>query len=194
MADEMGYARVHLDSAKLRCLAHPLRTRLLGALRVDGPATSARLADRLNTNTGATSYHLRQLADVGLVTEDEDRGTGRERWWQAAHEVSTWTETRFMEDPDDRAAAEWLLGHNLRNKTRWREDWLETRQEWPWEWREAADSSDLRLDLTPPQLRAMNAELLEVIRRFRVAGPEAGGDVQPVMVLLDAFPAPRLNL
>ena len=85
-------------------LAHPLRMRLLGALRVNGPATATTLAELLGTNTGATSYHLRQLAEVGLVAEDPDRGTGRQRWWRAAHDVTNWEPTDFDDDPDARAA------------------------------------------------------------------------------------------
>jgi len=63
----MEQREVHLDARQIRVLAHPLRFRLLGRLRLDGPATATGLARALETNTGATSYHLRQLADVGLV-------------------------------------------------------------------------------------------------------------------------------
>jgi DNA-binding transcriptional ArsR family regulator len=185
--------RVRLDSAKLRCLAHPLRVRLLGALRMDGPATSAQLAKQLHTNTGATSYHLRQLADVGLVTEDPERGTRRERWWQAAHEITSWDESDFDRDPDDRAAADWLIGQNVALTSSWRNRWIATRAEWPLEWRRVAESSDLRIELTPDQLRAMNEEVLAVIFRYRSDGP-AGEGSQPVVVLYDSFPAPDLPI
>ncbi|WP_428995029.1 helix-turn-helix domain-containing protein [Kribbella qitaiheensis] len=40
-----------------------MRNRMLGLLRVHGPATATTLAERLGVNTGATSYHLRQLAE-----------------------------------------------------------------------------------------------------------------------------------
>jgi DNA-binding transcriptional ArsR family regulator len=190
----VGRAGVRLDSAKLRCLAHPLRLRLLSTLRLHGPATSAGLAKRLGTNTGATSYHLRQLADVGLVTEDEDRGTARERWWQAAHEFTSWSEAEFDDDPNDRAASEWLLGQTIRLKSAWRDRWFATRRDWSADWRDAAESSDLQIDLTPRQLRAMNDELLAVVRRYQAAGPIDGDDVQPVVVLIDSFPAPDLSM
>ena len=48
-------------------------------------------AQRLGTNTGATSYHLRRLASVGLV-EETGEGHGRERPWRAATEMHGWTE------------------------------------------------------------------------------------------------------
>ncbi|MEE8599558.1 winged helix-turn-helix domain-containing protein [Euzebya tangerina] len=188
---------VRLSSAQIRCLAHPLRSRLLASLRVDGPLTSARLADRLGTNTGATSYHLRQLAEVGLVEEVEDLGTARERWWASAHTFSTWHETDFDDDPDDRAAAEWLVDSYTRNKQRWREYWLATRRTWSTEWRRAADFSDISLEVTPDELRSLTAELLEVVKRHRQAAlddPDRNGDIARVLVLLEAFPAPEIHL
>ena len=70
---------LHPDTRQLRVLAHPLRSRLVGALRFHGPATATQLAARLGTNSGATSYHLRQLAEVGLVEDDAERSSGRDR-------------------------------------------------------------------------------------------------------------------
>ncbi|HUG84474.1 MAG TPA: helix-turn-helix domain-containing protein, partial [Euzebya sp.] len=75
---------ITLDAKQLTTLAHPLRSRLLTALRQEGPATATPLAKRLGTNSGTTSYHLRKLAEVGLVTDAPDEGDGRDRWWQAA--------------------------------------------------------------------------------------------------------------
>ena len=70
----------------MRAMAHPLRMRILGSLRIDGPATSAMLARRLDTDSGQTSHHLRQLARFGFVVEAPELGKGshgRERWWRA---------------------------------------------------------------------------------------------------------------
>ena len=79
-----------------------------GALRIDGPATATALAEMLGTNTGATSYHLRQLAEVGLVAEDPDLGTGRQRSGGPRTTSPTGTRTDFDDDPDARAAIEWI--------------------------------------------------------------------------------------
>ncbi|MEO7430279.1 MAG: helix-turn-helix domain-containing protein [Acidimicrobiales bacterium] len=189
----MKLRHVDLDSAQLRCLAHPLRSRLLAALRLDGPATSAGLAARLDTNTGATSYHLRQLADVALIHEAAGLGRGRERYWRASHDVTNWTETVFDDDPDDKAAAEWLTGHHLRLVNRWREDWLECRKDWPKAWRTAASLGDMRLRLTADQTAEMVAELEAVVERYATdqsAEPEAAD----VFVLLDVFPSHHVTL
>ena len=187
-------ARVHLDREKLHCLAHPMRSRLLGALRSDGPATSARLARRLGTNTGATSYHLRELADVGLVHEVDDMGTARERWWAASHEITSFSEADFADDPDDRAAADWLMGHHHRLKTRWREEWLAGRHGWSEAWVRASDSSDWWLELTAEQTRAMAEEIAAVVMRYREAGPAEEGEVQQVLALIDLFPTRQVTL
>lgn len=193
-----GFRHVDLNSAQLRCLAHPLRSRLLAALRLEGAATSAGLAQRLSTNTGATSYHLRQLAEVGLIEEDDSLGTGRERYWKSTHDATRWTETDFDDHPDDRAAAEWLIGHHIRLVNRWREDWLESRMEWPVEWREAASLGDMRVRLSAAQTAAMVRELEAVIERYLDAGSNSesasdgsGDGPADVFVLLDVFPARR---
>ena len=86
----------------LRALAHPTRLKMLGMLRIDGPATATSLATRLGINTGQTSYHLRQLAQHGFVVDDDERGNGRERWWKAAHQ-STITGD-MPERPEDQEA------------------------------------------------------------------------------------------
>ena len=76
--------RVELsDLDTVRTLAHPRRQRLLQYLGLHGPATSAGLARALNLNTGATSYHLRELAKIGFVEEVPGLAHGRERWWRA---------------------------------------------------------------------------------------------------------------
>ena len=76
---------VRPDARSLRALTHPLRLRLLGLLRAEGPATATRLAALTGESTGSTSYHLRRLAADGFVVEDADRGSARDRWWRAAH-------------------------------------------------------------------------------------------------------------
>ena len=65
-----------VDARTLRGLAHPLRLRLLNTLREFGPATASGLADRLGESSGATSYHLRQLATYGFVEDAPDARQG----------------------------------------------------------------------------------------------------------------------
>ena len=90
---------MRLDTRAMKILAHPLRSRLLGALRLGGPASASTLAQALGTNSGATSYHLRRLAETGLVV-DQPGGRGRERLWRAASEGHSWSPSAAAGDPD----------------------------------------------------------------------------------------------
>lgn len=169
MEDEAGARQqrvVRLSSQQIRTLAHPLRSRLLGALRVDGPATATTLARLLRTNTGATSYHLRQLAQVGLVVEETGQNTGKQRFWRSGHEVSTWKPTDFDDDPDARAAAEWIEGHQLQILTEQAEQWFGAKREAPHEWREVAALNDAVLTISPTRLRALNDELWQLVTKY----------------------------
>ncbi|WP_061960444.1 ArsR/SmtB family transcription factor [Demequina flava] len=74
-----------VDAAALKGLAHPMRVDLLDALVVGGPATASALAEQLGESSGATSYHLRQLARHGYIEDDPDHASGRERWWRVVH-------------------------------------------------------------------------------------------------------------
>jgi DNA-binding transcriptional ArsR family regulator len=71
------------DLAAVTALAHPRRLQILQRLHNHGPATSAMLARDLDLNTGATSYHLRELAASGFVEDVPERASGRQRWWRA---------------------------------------------------------------------------------------------------------------
>jgi predicted ArsR family transcriptional regulator len=188
--DELRH--VHLDARQIRVLAHPLRARLLAQLRYDGPATATRLAEVLDTNTGATSYHLRRLAEVGLVLEEENAGRGRERWWRAAHDVSVWHRDEYADDPDAVAAADWLNSYAARGLASRVEAWHRAAADEPAEWRAAADFSDYILRLNPEQLVALTNELDAVIERHRrEASAIPAPDARNVLLYLYSLPRPE---
>lgn len=189
MSESAERSIAQLDSARLHALAHPARARLLALLRLEGPGTATALARRLGTNSGQTSYHLRQLAEVGMVVEDTERGNGRDRWWRAAHDSTSWSSIDFLDDPDDRAADDWLVGHATRLHARWAQDWLDTRSEWSKAWVDASDTSDFHLHLTAERAKAMVEEVHAVIERHREHSDEPGAE--PVTVTLHAFPHPE---
>ena len=177
---------LRLDPAALRVLAHPLRSRLLTALRSGGPATATALAHQLGTNTGATSYHLRRLAGVRLVTEQAG-GKGRERWWRASTDAHDWTERDVAGDPEAAAASDWLKRHYLRTFIDRYERWLDTADAWPIDWRAAAESGDTILRGTPEDLAAFQRELLELFDRYRQRSPDAP-DARRVEFFYHSFP------
>src|SRR5680860_809037 len=82
---------IPLDSIKrMRALAHPLRMKLLGELRVTSPATVGMLAAHVGESAGSVSYHLKALAAGGFIepTESSASRDRRETWWQASHEFT----------------------------------------------------------------------------------------------------------
>ncbi|BAL91460.1 putative ArsR-family transcriptional regulator [Actinoplanes missouriensis 431] len=172
MADELSH--VHLTGRQIRVLAHPLRIRLLARLRGDGPATATQLANTLSTNTGATSYHLRQLAEAGLVVEEERPGGGRQRWWRAVHDMSSWHRSDYVDDPDAAAAVVWLETFQVNRFVELAETWQHGLSQESQEWSDTGGISDYLLTLSPAQVRSMLDELDEVVERYARADPEPG--------------------
>jgi len=159
-----------LDPRNLRGLAHPLRLRLLGLLREEGAATASKLAARTGESSGATSYHLRQLAEFGFIEEDRSRGTARERWWRAARPSSYFDEAALSAEPI--VGAEFLRAVATAQAERTHR-WIKASPEAPEAWRGAGTLSDWALDLDAGQARALATEIEELIARYPRFDPEA---------------------
>ncbi|MFI5754443.1 ArsR/SmtB family transcription factor [Streptomyces sp. NPDC051569] len=179
-----------LDPRTLRGLAHPLRMRLLAALRHYGPATASQLADRLSESSGATSYHLRQLATYGFVEDDPELGKGRERWWKAAQQGTVVDDSlHFHADPAVRGAMNTFLHELVTMHGQELSTWLGTRQDWPLVWTAKADFSDFTLRLTPDLLAELTQRIHGVIGDYSdLALPEGTEDAARIRVHLHAFP------
>ncbi|MEU3598416.1 winged helix-turn-helix domain-containing protein [Streptomyces sp. NPDC006798] len=178
-----------LDPRSLRGLAHPLRIRLLTSLRHDGPATASQLAERLGESSGATSYHLRQLAAHGFVSDDPARGKGRERWWQAATTGTSIDQSLFTDpDPAVRGAADLFIHEIGRLHGEEVATWLGTAHEWPAAWRRASDLSDFTLRLTPERARELRDRVHELIESYHDPAAEPVPGEEPVRMHLHLLP------
>ena len=181
---------VQVDSRTLRGLAHPVRVRLLGMLRIDGPSTATKLGERLGLSSAATSYHLRQLATYGFIVDAEDLSAGRERWWRAAHRVTTFDLTPSS-DPDSAAEGEAYLRSIVEISAANIQRYLDERPTLPPEWQSAGTMSDLTLRLTAEQAaelsRAMWA-LVEELPRADDPGPDSPEGARRVNVQLQVYP------
>ncbi|PJN26846.1 helix-turn-helix domain-containing protein [Kitasatospora sp. CB02891] len=187
-APEGEHPRRRLDANSLRGLAHPLRMRLLDELRLHGPSTSARLADRTGESTGTISWHLRHLAEHGFIEEEAGRGTKRERWWRAMPGAISLSATDFEQDPGAKAAVSVYQAENLRRQYQRVADSLAA--EWEGDWRSVGFVSDWsNLRLTPDQLRALSDELAAVVARHTpdpAAAPDP--DARPAIVQIQVLP------
>ena len=150
------------EPAGLRALAHPVRLRILGLLRTDGPATASTLAARLGLNSGATSYHLRQLAGHGFVVDDPELGNGRDRWWRAAHR-STETTPESEATPEGRDAIDAFGQAIAVVHTESLQRAVEERPLLPDPWRRASTLSDWQLRLTPQRAEELLNALVAVV-------------------------------
>jgi DNA-binding transcriptional ArsR family regulator len=152
------------DPQALKALAHPLRGHLLGLLRIDGPSTATRLAGRVGESSGATSYHLRQLEHYGFV--GELRREGRERWWQALHQVTSWEADDLLGQPGGLEANEQMQRHQIELMGRQLKDWADHGRRFGPEWASVAGISDYVLRLTPAQARQCTEEVYAVLDRW----------------------------
>ncbi|MFC9622219.1 helix-turn-helix domain-containing protein [Streptomyces sp. NPDC056930] len=182
-----------VDARTLRGLAHPLRLRLLAALREYGPATASGLADRLGESSGSTSYHLRQLAAYGFVEDDPERGKGRERWWRAAHRGTVFDSSRFLShpDPEVRGAVDVVLHEIATTHSQELNTWIGTMREWPEAWRqEGWDISDFQVRLTPDLSQELIEKIHELIESYRGRVPEGTEGSANVRSHVHLFPRP----
>ena len=186
MADEKSYVGVELDARAVKVLAHPLRSRLLSRLRTGGPATATELAGALTTNTGATSYHLRKLESVGLVT-DTGEGEGKRRLWRASTDYHSFTSSAFRNDEDTSTAMDWLQRDYVRQFAERAERWLDAAPGWPASWVDALDLSDTFVTVTPGQMADLRDRLDALLAEFRTAGE---GDPSARRVSLYTFARP----
>ncbi|MET0448579.1 MAG: winged helix-turn-helix domain-containing protein [Aeromicrobium sp.] len=145
------------DLETLKAVSHPLRLRLLGRLRTDGPATASQLGRALGESSGSTSYHLRQLERFGFVGDDDEQPSARERRWRALHDGTTFPSS--LADLD--GGREYVDAVRRRQ-----EEYLRAGLEAWTEPRPGIGQSDYRLRLDPDDLMALQEELHEVITRY----------------------------
>ncbi len=187
MADPPPGASIDVhDVRALRALAHPLRMSLLAALRSDGPSTASRLATRLGESSGATSYHLRQLAGFGFVEEVPGEGSARERWWRALHRNTHWSSEDFLGRPGGREVVDELEDRIVAQQRRLLAAYGAQRERLADDWRAAASLNDWALRLPPSAAGELIEALSGLVERWRVTREEP--DQPLVHVLVDLLP------
>lgn len=189
---------VQADAAIMQSLAHPLRLRLLGLLRNQGPSTATKLAAQVGESSGLTSYHLRQLASAGLVEEAEPADLaglpqtgGRERWWKSRY-AATMRDLPADDDEAEMAAFEDYVRTIIAEGSADVQRWLSLSHQWSREWREATRFINYSLRLTIEEASELGTELAAVITKYRRNDPnkEPPPDAPIVLARLHLFPSP----
>ncbi|GAA4212561.1 ArsR/SmtB family transcription factor [Actinocatenispora rupis] len=184
MANRLG--DVELDARGMRALAHPVRLAIMRELREQGPSTATRLAPRVGATPSVTSWHLRHLAEHGLVEDAPHEGGGRSRWWRMVGRG-----VRFEVDPADpeasnqlRDAMEAAEGDVVGRWTR------EVRPRLDTTWLATATRRSTGVVATPEELRALD----DAIERLLVPlvnrpADEAPPDARRTRLLLYLMPS-----
>ena len=185
----MPASEITPSGAGLRALSHPTRLRMLMLLRLEGPATATQLAQQLKLNTGATSYHLRQLAEHGFIEEDHERGDARDRWWKAAHQSTRMGMTSRPEEEAEDAEAYLQSVALMYTETLMQA--VGERRFLPLPWQEASTTSDWHIRLTPTRAEALLEAIEAVIAGFWDSEePADSEEAADFVVNLNAFPRP----
>jgi hypothetical protein len=139
---------------------HPLRDALLTLIDRESTTTSTRAAQELGESTGACSFHLRQLAALGLI-EPVPGVTGRAKPWRRVPAA----QASLNRELEDVAYATWLT-----DKTSDDEDFA---------------FSEV-VSLSEGELTELRARLYRVLRDFTRADPTP--DTTPTAIIIRAFP------
>ena len=186
---------LELDGPALKAMAHPLRVQILRILELRRRASVTSLAEELGETTGATSYHLRQLARHGFVEQFEpddiapDKPTAgrKQRWWRMAVDQIHMSGFDFLQNEDTREAVGFVLREFHADRSRRLANWFATATQWPAEWQRASGDMDGHLELSPKQARALADDMHALVERYR--GLKPGRGARPVDVQYAVFPA-----
>ena len=115
---------LRLDPRALKVLAHPLRSRLLTALRVHGPATATALADDARDEHGRDELPPAQ-ARLGRPRRGDRRRSRPRTAVAGRHRDARLDRARRRRRPGRRAATDWLRRYYLRGFVERYERWLD---------------------------------------------------------------------
>ena len=179
-----GERDVVTEAAALQALAHPLRLRLLGLLRLYGPSTATRLAERCGQSPALISYHLRKLAEGNAIVEAAaadlvgETVHGRDRWWKAARR-STFTDLPPEGDDESAAVHDDFATAVLALYSDRAQGWLSAQHAWPREWRDASTFSDVPLRLTADETARLTKDIATLLAGYRRHDPADSPTEEP---------------
>jgi len=156
------YGDVELDAAGMRALAHPVRVRILFELRT-APATATMLSARVGASPSVTSWHLRHLAEHGLVEDAPELGRGRERYWRTVgtgFRYAVTDQASFAAADALQSALDEVTGDVVAH---WRRDVAPTL---PADWVALAGSQDTTVQLTTEELASVNQAVEQLLAPY----------------------------
>ncbi|GIF74253.1 ArsR/SmtB family transcription factor [Asanoa siamensis] len=166
---EVGQERRRISDPKvLRALAHPARVAIIEDLNTTGEGrTATELAEIVGLSPSATSYHLRELAKVGMIEQAPSRGDGRERVWQSP--VHSWgVDLQPGADAEARAAEDALVAVYVERDHARLQAFMSRSRDESAEWRDAAGLNTSTILATADELQDLFARMEQMIQPLRV--------------------------
>ena len=166
-----------------------------GVIHLAAIATMPTSGPPTKESSGATSYHLRALAKHDLIREVDDRGSGRERWWERTPGGISFTNPDAVKTPAGKAATQVIMTEFLNRRHRQLMRYVNETIDKPDSLKENALISTATLHMTYEQTLEFIEELQAVIDaagdRYR---DQKGDDVAPISVRADIIPLPEERL
>ena len=178
------------DPRAMRALSHPVRLAILSRLQGAGPATATELSEHVDASPSVTSWHLRHLAEFGLVRDSDTGGAsgsdGRKRYWEA---VARGFRFEFPDDEEGRAASQVLSSTMFEQYAGLPRHWMdEVEPRLEPGWRREAGLSNTRVRLTVEELAHVNREIEQLlapyVTRERRDVPDDARDVRLLRYVL----------
>ncbi|WP_020659749.1 ArsR/SmtB family transcription factor [Amycolatopsis benzoatilytica] len=178
--------RKRIDDAELlRALAHPLRSALVHHLMAVGAATASECAAAVGSTASNCSWHLRRLAEYGLV-EAAEGGDGRERPWRACQVGLVLGGADG--DPAVAAAHLAVTGTELHEEQELTQRYLDTMDQLDGGWRDAGGFFSYALNATPAELTALTEAIDALVRPYVAAiRQDAPADARSAFLAMRAF-------
>src|SRR5690349_18306405 len=182
--------RMVTDAKALSAMANPFRSRMMDALKVDGPSTASALAQRTGQAVGSASHHLKVLSEAGLVEEAPELAKDRrERWWRLVDAGTRWSRGDFADDTAAVTAAYAAEALALQRQFERVQEWNANAATVP-VWDDAAFATQNWMRLTPAELEQVADEMVDVLLRWSSREiPDDGEERESVYVFARGFPA-----
>ena len=176
------------DAAELRTVMHPLRSRMLGSLRADGPATASELGRRFGESSGTTSYHLRLLEKHGFIELDPEQPNARDKRWRAMHNYTGWSNAEADKNPELGEAVRAMRQRQLANVIEATEAFEVQRSErWGEEWADASGHGDYAVRLPVEAVAEIRRRITEIVHEVRDRERNAD-NTEMVRIFVATFP------
>lgn len=149
------------------------------------------MARRLGLNSGATSYHLRQLAEHGFIEEAPELGNKRERWWRAANLMTSVRDEDVTTD-EGRDATDAFHQLAVTHSASRMQAAAARRGGDSDEWRPLTSISDLQVPVTAEQAAAIQSRFERLVWEVLEEHPPSPGALEDgqrrYAVIVSSFP------